>query len=687
MNKIKNLMKKISVQVKELIKNYPITMILILFVTLLIAILVEQNFSDEVTKTIEKIGVFCVVWGFGTYFTENYFSTKAKKIISYVITGVISLFFTRAIFSDFGSYASLLERSLCAYLIVLFSMSIFKVIEKRELDFSSYLMNLFKNLVNYTIIYFILAVGISILTLIFVELILDGNYNGSGILRLEILLFGWYYISSLLYGISGLNKKQGSSFAKGLVLYVLLPLVIMAMLIIYLYIAKIIILRNMPKNIIFRILAGIFIMAFPVWNMASYYREEKKWIQKITSILPYLYIPFFFLEIYSIGVRIHDFGITPARYISCAFIVFQLIAIFLNIYKKKEKMDLLFIVIAIFGIILLITPFNFERVSNLSQKRMIEKYLKENSKFQDLDEDAKEKVKGAYLYLTRQNAEKYLPNYLSEDMIQQIKQYQTTLEAYTENYSYFYDNKELDLNIEPYAQITAVSGMVDNDTIVRFDEINQKIDLSELLEQVLKKDKVSKTDAKQYFKANNLVYIDELHDLYITSINFEYIDENVKYLSVDGYWLTRRAEEYKKKSSKIVPEKNEDIEIQKDFNEAVNQLDKNVFLTDFENYSWASNEVKITENEAKEIAQKGFEESWRRIAGEGVDNIESQRIVMREESPNNYFTRYYFDGDKIYTDIKRNCYVVTRTNEMGNGISIYVDSNTGLIIGGEAFGD
>ena len=72
MNKIKNLMKKISVQVKELIRNYPITTILILFVTLLVAILVEQSFSNKIEKTIEKICVFCVVWGVGTYFTETY---------------------------------------------------------------------------------------------------------------------------------------------------------------------------------------------------------------------------------------------------------------------------------------------------------------------------------------------------------------------------------------------------------------------------------------------------------------------------------------------------------------------------------------------------------------------------------------------------------------------------------------
>ena len=37
--------------------------------------------------------------------------------------------------------------------------------------------------------------------------------------------------------------------------------------------------------------------------------------------------------------------------------------------------------------------------------------------------------------------------------------------------------------------------------------------------------------------------------------------------------------------------------------------------------------------------------------------------------------------------LKTHGYKVTRTNDMGNGIYIYIDKTTGLIIGGGAFGD
>lgn len=122
--------------------------------------------------------------------------------------------------------------------------------------------------------------------------------------------------------------------------------------------------------------------------------------------------------------------------------------------------------------------------------------------------------------------------------------------------------------------------------------------------------------------------------------------------------------------------------------EAINKLDKSIFLTDFENYKPDSNEIKITENQARKIAQKGFDESKARIAAEGVDNIESETIKITETVANNYFTRYYYQRNENYDNIKRKCYEITRRkSELENGVIIYVDVTTGLIIGGSAFGD
>ena len=157
-----------------------------------------------------------------------------------------------------------------------------------------------------------------------------------------------------------------------------------------------------------------------------------------------------------------------------------------------------------------------------------------------------------------------------------------------------------------------------------------------------------------------------------------------KFVSTDEGVTWKTETEYQK-------QKNEEAESYNDFinryNQMAENLDKSVYVTDFDNYSVSSNEVKISEAKAKEIAEIGFEESAARIAGEGVEDTERETIEIQEVTPNNYFTRKYNEGDKVYTNIRRKAYVVTKTNNMGNGVRVYVDATTGLIIGGAAFGD
>ena len=146
-----------------------------------------------------------------------------------------------------------------------------------------------------------------------------------------------------------------------------------------------------------------------------------------------------------------------------------------------------------------------------------------------------------------------------------------------------------------------------------------------------------------------------------------------------------------KKISNTISE-NDKTEKQKEYennpnNLAVKNLDKNIFLTDFESYKLENNDIKISESKAKEIAQKGFEESKKRIAGEGADNKSFETVKIEQINANNYFTRLSDQSDEIYKEISRKCYVIQRENDIGNGISIYVDVSTGLIIGGQAYGD
>ena len=252
MNQIKNLLSKLSQELRDLLKKFPVTMALILFLTLLFTAIIDQNFSRNTREIFERIEIFCIIWAIGTFFTETFFETKPIKMTSYVLTGIISGIFVRLTCIDLtSSVANLCAKILATYIAVLILISIYQVIKKSKLTFERYLIGVFRDLLSMTIIYGILNIGFVLIFEIFNVLLLNGRGN-TGLVRILILLYGLFYVPSILYIVSAINQKEVNAFIKGLVNYVLLLLVSIAMAIVYLYIAKILILRDMPKNVIFR---------------------------------------------------------------------------------------------------------------------------------------------------------------------------------------------------------------------------------------------------------------------------------------------------------------------------------------------------------------------------------------------------------------------------------------------------
>lgn len=123
-----------------------------------------------------------------------------------------------------------------------------------------------------------------------------------------------------------------------------------------------------------------------------------------------------------------------------------------------------------------------------------------------------------------------------------------------------------------------------------------------------------------------------------------------------------------------------------EYDKKVENIDKNIFVTDFEEFY---NEYNNTESgavemsKAKEIAEKGFKEAERIV---GAYDESTEDVKMEEVYPNNFFTRKERESDKT-EKTKVSAYVFTRYDEMGNGVQIYIDLKLGKIIGGGAFGD
>lgn len=245
MNKIKELFSNISKGAENIVKKFPLTIILVVLVTVFSAICMQQSWMSG--TLFHKILLFGVISTIGVFFSETYFSKKIVKIMMYMLSGAIAYGFVQLVYiTDIVNESivkSMSTRMLFGYIFILVIFTIYKLLKDSQLKIEEYLLKVFANVFQLSIIYGVLNIGISLIVVIFTELLLDGVY-GEIFARILTLLFGLFYIPSLIYSVSETSNKEISHFIKGLVKYVLFPLSAIAMGIIYMYILKILITRK-----------------------------------------------------------------------------------------------------------------------------------------------------------------------------------------------------------------------------------------------------------------------------------------------------------------------------------------------------------------------------------------------------------------------------------------------------------
>lgn len=535
-------MKKIFNSLKNVTKEFSITIVIILITTIINSIFMNTDIINK--NLLENITTFCALLSIATFFIETVLKSYSKKkillcILGTIISGVLTYLSNtkNEILEDF------ISRIICCYLITLSILSIYFNYKNSNKKFNEYVTDVFINLFKCSIIYGILSFGILIITLIFISLILN-SFDNELINRLEILVLGCYYLPKIIDSFSSV-KNDTSKFIIGVIKYVLEPLVIIAFIIIYIYILKILILNEIPSNQIFRILSSLFIIGCPIWTIGSSFKE-KNILDKINNKLPYLFIPFVFLQIYSILVRIINNGLTESRYLCVMLIIFEIIYIIIYIIKK-EKIEKVLFVIIILTIVSTIIPFiNSHNVSLLSQYSNLKIYKQK----ENYTEKEKTKILGAYYYLNEsEEGKKYINKLLSNEDIKDIKKINadnSMSDTKYQNYCIYSASYELDaINIENYKKMyiirNNVTKNVDFKNIKFYVTSNSEKTFNLDLEKEINNYIINKDDFDNYFKNNYEIKIDSNRKLIIKNIYFKYYetDEKLENLSISGYLLEK----------------------------------------------------------------------------------------------------------------------------------------------------
>ena len=538
---------------KKSVEKFPLTIGTILILTLIFTINFDNDFLKA--KVMGNIFLFAVLFASGSFLIETLLENKNKKIYLYILSAILSGILTYAInieqdvlWMTNNIFLFRIVRVIVCYVLTVGILGIYYNYKKSGKSFEEYLTKVFVNIFKTSIIYGILAIGLALVSAVFVYLILGGK-GYTLILRIEILLLGIYYGPMLIYSFSDTSEEVGK-FAKIVIKYVLGILVIVAFAIIYLYMLKLLILRSMPSNQIFRILATLFVLGLPIWTMCSYFKDEKLF-DKINQKLPLLFIPFIFLQIYTIGIRVASNGITEPRYLCLMLVLFEIIYIAMYL-KNKEKIGNALIVFMAFVIISSVVPYvNMFTVSNLSQNYNLKIYTRKT----DLSDKDIIKISGAYEYLDSSiEGDKYITKEDKEFIRDELKNkdVNNVLEekGKISSQEYIYARKGIDaIDVAGYKTLYEISSNKNylDDKIKKDDLKNIKFetnsgyiinaDLSLKIQEYIENEK----NIDDYFEENNEIILDENRKIILESFSAEYdkLTEEIDYYNISGYLLEK----------------------------------------------------------------------------------------------------------------------------------------------------
>ena len=544
-------LKNAVLRIASVFREYPITLGSIVLIAAIGAVIIDCSFDTEIC---ERIIVFLAALSVQTLFIEEHLKDRpALRIAGYVIAALLSAFFQY--FEFFGGEVFLgmpwykaneiVTDLYVSYFACLGLASIYHMYRRQGDSFESYCLKTFFGLVRTSVVYGLFAAGLAIIILIFDTLIFH-THNFIG--RVEIFLAGGIYVPAMLLVVSG--KKGGvGKFAKACVLYVLEPMLILAMSIIYIYIVKIFVTNDIPSNAVFSIITSLFAAGMVIWTLACGIDEANVFC-KIAKVLPFVFIPCILLQAWSVLIRINEYGFTPSRYFGVALVIFELIYMVLYLLQrllKKEAIALIIWVAALAVVTALLVPFaNYTSVCTRSQlKRLSGIKVSEELK----DSELAEMAGSAYRVLADDcgyRGKELVNQMFTEEEQKILNSCYGASDSGSRTYYLNGSDELVGFDISGYKTLTSVDGKgtepVSTIELSVDGNVTYTADLSEFAKK-LEEFGAKKAESSQYESFNlsecDPIEVDEYYDLKIMWFNADYNAETgeLEDLYINGYLL------------------------------------------------------------------------------------------------------------------------------------------------------
>lgn len=355
---------------------------------------------------------------------------------------------------------------------------------------------------------------------------------------LEVVRIGSSVFFPIMF-LKGLPKKgeqaEFPKLIKGLLRFVVVPIMLVFTLVLYLYYIKLVIERSLPISEVGGVSLAFLGIGIPATILITYFDEKMQRI--VRKLFPYVLIPVIGVLFLADIRQLSLYGVTITRYLVAAGGIGALISVALMCAKKGRYQRFSLLIAAVLCFISAYGPASAYNLSSQSQSARLEHYLTKNNMLldgkitpnADISSEDKEEIKSIIRYMNSNDLAK--PSYLEEIEGEYEKHLGFSLDYYrSNNTQYFHaemnllDISDYDYLIyDVYNKTSAGAYSVDSESdiiaIKRNDEVVAEISKNEVAEEIYSK--VDKAARTQRGDALSFVYENEKIKI---KLMFSYID-------------------------------------------------------------------------------------------------------------------------------------------------------------------
>lgn len=530
--KFKEFLKNLFSTVKDGISRFLIAFIcsVLLFFTATFEIIFETD-SYELIIQLCLAFVITAIFSVLLKLIQEYIWEKLNRVIQYILCAIFAVASFILLRLNFDTIYTAM--AYCGVLVALICFMFFVIMRGENKD------TVFPKMVasHYFIgwICGILTWGLLTCLTVFQTLII--SWEESHKLYLIILLFIWCVVFSNAF-LAHIPRKNvpvvKSKIFRIIILFALLPLYTLLIAILLLYLAKIVITRNMPVGEInwYASFASLFFI-FILLSVKQYTEKVAGFFVKFGG---YFLLPILLMQGIAVFERVNAYGLTTPRTVSLVLMIISMLFIVGAIVIPKH-LNKIALASGILVLIVTVTPFNVIDIPIASQTNILKTTLEANGMIEngtvvpnaDISIEDKEKIIGAYDYL-RYDAES-IPDFIPDG-------YMSLQDIFGFGYSYEDESNIVycsfaskgEVSISGYDEMIAVTSGF-NINIDRNGK-SYDIDLKEIAMQLYNQYGSEKKDLDVYV-------IDEHCSLYFEYLSFELKDGEVISCYFNGYMLIK----------------------------------------------------------------------------------------------------------------------------------------------------